>query len=180
MTVADVINEYNSLRINSVSDDQKIKWIRDLEKKVLVDILRKYDGYRDSEVRHDDMWVDDNGSLHLPPYMYVDENMNLVMDSFEAIHLPSCVYMEEDGTITIDEMADEDFTMASELSVPDPYSEIYLLYLDMKIAFYNNDAKTYNITSQEYNNAYLAYQQLFNRTHTPDRPRGHLIRHEVL
>lgn len=180
MTVADVINEYNSLRINSVSDDQKVRWIRDLEKKVSVDILRKYDGYRDSEVRHDDMWVDEEGSLHLPPYMSVDENMNLVMDSFEAIHLPSYVYREDDGTITIGEMADEDFGMDSELSIPNPYSEIYLMYIDMKIAFYNNDSRLYNVAAQEYNNAYLTYQQLFNRTHTPDRPRGHLIRHEVL
>lgn len=181
MTVADVINEYDNLRVNSVKESQKVRWIRDLEKKVTVDILRKYDGYRDTETRHDDeMWVDEEGSLHLPMHMYVDENMNLHMDSFEGIHLPSFVYREDDGTITIGEMADDDFGMDSELSIPDPYSEIYLLYIDMKVAFYNNDARTYNVASQEYNNAYLAYQQMFNRTHTPDRPRGHLIRHEVL
>lgn len=180
MTVADVINEYNSMRVNSASDDQKVRWIRDLEKKVTVDILRKYDGYRDSEPKHDDMWVDKEGSLHLPLHMYVDKDMNLVMDSFESIRLPSFVYREADGTITIGEMTDDEFGVDSELSIPDPYSEIYLLYIDMKIAYYNNDARTYNIAAQEYNNAYLGYQQLFNRTHTPDRPRGHLIRHEVL
>lgn len=187
MTVADIINEYNDLRENNVPDDRKIKWLRAVEKKVMVDILRKYDGERDSETKHNDMWVDGDGVLHLPPYMYVDEDMNLVIDSFEGIPVPkmtlnlaSFFYMNGDGTITMGEMADDDFGMASELSIPDPYTDIYLHYLDLKIAFYNNDSKTYNIASQEFNNEYLAYQQLFNRTHTPDRPRGHLIRHEVL
>lgn len=186
-TVSDVINKFNMLRRNQVDDNIKVDWILAVEKKVMVDILRKYDGERDSETRHNDMWVDNDGVLHLPPYMYVDDDMNLVIDSFEGIPVPkmslnlaSFFYRNDDGTITVGEMDDDDFGMNSELSIPDPYTDIYLHYLDLKIAFYNNDSKTYNIASQEFNNEYLAYQQLFNRTHMPDRPRGHLIRHEVL
>lgn len=180
MTVDDVINKFDNLRRNTVGFDEKVDWLRELEKKVLVDILRNYDGYRNSETRHDDIWVDDKGSLHLPPYMYVNENMQLVMDSFEPINLPSYVYRNENGTVTIGEMADGEFDRDSELSIPEPYTEIYLHYLDMKVSYWNNDARIYNIAAQEYNNAYLAYQQWYNRTHTVDRPRGHLIRHEVL
>lgn len=187
MRVSDIINDYNDLRENSVPDATKLKWIRVVEKRVTTEILRKYDGYRDSDTKHDDMWVDAEGTLHLPPYMYVDDDMNLVMDSFEDIPLPvtlsnlaSYVYKADDGTIKVGNMSDDEFVMDSELSIPDPYTDIYMFYIDMKIAYYNNDARLYNIASQEYNNAYLAYQQLFNRTHTPDKPRGHLIRHEVL
>lgn len=179
MTVADILNEYDDLRENTVSEDRKIKWLISVEKKVMVDIFRKYDHYADS-IPNGEMWVDESGTLHLPNNMYVDENMNLVVDQFEKIPLPTFVYRNDDGTITVDSMDDEEFGMDSELSIPDPYSDIYLHYLDLKIAYYNNDAKTYNIASQELNNEYLAYQQLYNRTHTPDRPRGHLIRHEVL
>lgn len=180
MTVADIINEYDDLRVNTVDEQRKVRWIMAVERKVFVDILRKYDGHRDSEPQDDEMWIDETGSLHLPRNMYVDENMNLVMDSFEKIPLPSFVYRNSDGTVTVDDMDASEFGMNSELSIPEPYTDIYLHYLDLKIAYYNNDAKTYNIASQEFNNEYLAYQQLFNRTHTPDRPRGHLIRHEVL
>lgn len=187
MTVADIIEEYNELRPNTVSDNRKLNWLLGLEKKIMVDILRKYDGYADSETKHDDMWVDNDGVLHLPPYMYVDDNMNLVIDSaeyltrpVEQINLSSFFYRNADGTITISDMPDTDFTIQSLLTVPDPYDEIYLHYLDLKIAFYNNDAKTYNIASQEFNNAYLAFQQLMNRTRKADGPRGHLLRHEVL
>lgn len=187
MTVADILNEYDDLRENTVPEHRKIKWLLEVEKKVMVDILHKYDGYRDSEEKHDDLWVDNDGVLHLPPYMYVDDNMNLVIDSaeyitrpIEQINLSSFFYRNADGTITISEMPDTEFTTQSLLTIPDPFDEIYLHYLDLKIAFYNNDAKTYNIASQEYNNAYLAFQQLMNRTRKADRPRGHLIRHEAL
>lgn len=187
MTVQDIINEYNNLRPNTCPDDQKVKWLLGLEKKVMVDILRKYDGYRDSETKHDDLWVDNDGVLHLPPYMYVDDNMNLVIDSaeyltrpVEQINLSSFFYRNADGTITVSEMPDTDFDMQSLLTIPDPYDEIYLHYLDLKIAYYNNDSKRYNMATQEYNNAYLSFQQLMNRTRKADSPRGHILRHEVL
>lgn len=180
MTVGDVINKYDNLRKNEVDFDWKVDWLRELEKQILVDVLRKYDGYSDSEPRHDDMWVDEQGTLHLPLYMYVDENMNLIMDSFEIIHLPSYVYRNDDGTITIGEMVDAEFGRDSELSLPEPYTDIYLHYIDKQIAYWSNDARIYNIAAQEFNNAYLSYQQWYNRTHKPDRARVHLLRHEVL
>lgn len=178
MTVADLINEYNTLRSNRIDDSLKVKWLRILEKHVMVDVLRKYDGIRDDEPRHDNMWVDDDGILHVPSYMYVDENMNLVVGNrMETNLLSSDYYTNDDGTITIEEMSDDEFTMDSYLSVPEPYTDIYLHYLDMKCAYYTNDSKMYNNAAQEYNNAYLAFEQWMNRTHTPDRARVHIIDH---
>lgn len=187
MTVGDVINEYDSLRTNSATSAQKIAWLKQLEKKVTVEVLRHYDGYSDSQTRHEDMWVDQDGILHLPPWMYIDDDMNLVIDEAEDVPMPvtlsnltAYIYRDENGIIRVGDMPDAEFGVDSLLSIPDPYSEVYLLYIDMKIAFWNNDSRMYNVAAQEFNNAYLAYQQLYNRTHTPDKPRGHLIRHEVL
>lgn len=181
MTVADLINEYNSLRDNRISDDLKVKWLRILEKHVMIDVLRKFDGIRDTETRHDTMWVDNDGILHVPSYMYVDENMNLVVGNrMEENLLSSDYYTNDDGTISIEEMPDEDFGMDSYLSIPEPYTDVYMHYLDMKSAYYQNDAKRYNMASQEYNNTYYAFQQWMNRTHTPDRARTHIIDHRRL
>lgn len=181
MTVADLLTEYNALRSNRVGDDIKVKWLRVLEKHVMIDVLRKYDGIRDDEVRHDTMWVDNDGILHVPSYMYVDENMNLVVGNrMEENLLSSDYYMNDDGTIAIEEMPDDDFGLDSYLSIPEPYTDVYMHYLDMKIAYYSNDNKMYNNAAQEYNNSYLAFQQWMNRTHKPDRARVHIIDHRRL
>lgn len=184
MTVADIIGQYNNERQNRVDDDLKLRWLRGLEKKIVVDVFWKFDGYRDSETHHDDaFWTDGDGVLHCPDWAYVDENGNLVLDSREhinLINLSSFVYRNTDGILTYEEMDDDDFKMSSELAVPEPFAELYLFYLDMKIAYNNNDSRRYNMAATEYNNAYLAYQQYYNRTHKVDRPRKGVLRHEVI
>ncbi len=184
MTVADIIAEYNSERENRVTDNTKIRWLRGLEKKVVVDIIRKFDGHRDSEEHYeDDFWVDAEGTLHCPDWAYVDDDGNLVIDSKEHINLvnlSSFVFRNSDGTITYTDMDDDDFGMDSELTIPEPFSEVYLFYLDMKIAYGNNDSRRYNMAATEYNNAYLSYQQYYNRFHKVDAPRCYCLRHEVI
>lgn len=180
MTVSDVINQYNDERENAVPDSLKIRWLMNLEKKLVTDIFRKYDGEPDSGPESEEMWISPDGCLHLPDWMYVDENGVLVMDSQETVNVSSFIYRNPDGTITIDSLPDEEFGMDTELSIPDPFVEVYLYFIDMKVSYNCNDGRRYNIAAQEYNNAYLAFQQYFNRTHRPDSPRGHLIRHEAL
>lgn len=182
MTVADIIGQYNSERENRVDDNMKLRWLRTLEKKIIVDILWKYDGYKDSETHYDDdFWIDDAGTLHCPEWAYVDDQGRLVLDSKEninLINLSSFVYRNPDGTLTYQEMDDDDFKMSSELAVPEPYTDMYLYYLDTKIAYNNNDSRRYNMAATEYNNAFLAYQQYYNRYHKPDKPRSGILRHE--
>lgn len=182
MTVADIINQYDTERDNRVSADIKIRWLRMLEKQVVADILSKYDGYADSR-KNDDFWTDAEGVLHCPSWAYVNEDGNLVIDNIEhldLINLGAFANISKDGTIIFASASDDEFGMQSELVIPEPYSQIYLYYLDMKIAYNNNDSRRYNMAAQEYNNTYLAYQQYYNRTHKPDSPRGKMIQHEVL
>lgn len=186
MTVADVINEFNSVRENNVDDALKQRWLLSLEKKIMVDVFRKYDGIPD-EAPKQDFWVDEKGCLHCPDWVYVDADGNLVIDSkneismdAQAMTLTSFLYVDDDGNITLKDIDDDEFSMESELSLPDAFADIYLYYLGMKIAFFSNDSRMYNMYAQEYNNNYLAFQQFFARTHTLDRPRGHLIDHRRL
>ena len=159
MTVSELIQQYDAERANSVQNDLKLLWLRKIEKQAEVEVFSKYDGYKDSEIKREGLWVDRDGGLHLPSWMYVDD----------------------DGTLHItNEMEDEEFTLDSELAIPDPYTDVYFYYLDQRIAYNNNDSRRYNVATEAFNNAYLAFQQFYNRSHQPDRPMKHMLRHEVL
>lgn len=73
-----------------------------------------------------------------------------------------------------------DFGDDTELIVPDPYSDLYMFWLDERIALMNNEAKRYSSVSTLFNNAYVTFQQWYNRTHMPLSGRSHFINHEEL
>lgn len=74
----------------------------------------------------------------------------------------------------------DQFDMDTILLVPEPYDDLYINYLDQRMAWNNNDTKRYNAASVVYNNSYLAYQQYFNRTYKTKKTPSVLLRHEVL
>lgn len=57
--------------------------------------------------------------------------------------------------------------MSAELIVPDPYSELYTLYLMAQIDFYNNETDRYADSMIMFNNSYRDFTRYFNRTHLP-------------
>jgi len=72
------------------------------------------------------------------------------------------------------------FGMDTELLVPEPYDDLYLYYLDQRIAYNNNDTRRYNAAATQYNNALLTYQQYFNRSYTAITAKKRMLRHENL
>lgn len=70
--------------------------------------------------------------------------------------------------------------MDTEMYVPEPYDDLYLHYLDQRIALANNDAKRYNMASTQYNNALLSFQQYFNRTYITKKQPKELFKHRWL
>lgn len=74
----------------------------------------------------------------------------------------------------------DSFGMESELLVKEPYDDLYIHYLDQRLALMNNDTKRYNVASAQYNNAYHAFQQYFNRTYITKKQPKKLFRHERL
>lgn len=70
------------------------------------------------------------------------------------------------------------FDLNSDMLVPEPYDDLYIYYLDQRIALNQNDTRRYNAAATLYNNAFLAYQQKYNREHLPISERKHMIRHE--
>lgn len=52
-----------------------------------------------------------------------------------------------------------------ELFVPEPFSEIYIYWLFMKMDFMNGEFDRFNNDAMLYNTAYLAFANHVNRTH---------------
>ena len=63
---------------------------------------------------------------------------------------------------------DDKTPMGTELLIPSPYDEeIYSYFLRKNIERENGETARYNKTVTLYNNAFLAFQNYYNRTHMP-------------
>jgi hypothetical protein len=71
----------------------------------------------------------------------------------------------------------DSFDMDTPLLVPEPYDDLYLHYLDQRIALNNNDKTRYNTAAAQYNNALLTYQQYVNRTYKTKKISKKLLNH---
>lgn len=89
----------------------------------------------------------------------------------------STLYIVPAGTI---EDHINSFDMNSEMLVPEPYDDLYIYYIDQRIALNNNETRRYNAAVQSYNNALLTYQQHFNRLNAPVKAKKRFLRHENL
>lgn len=145
MTVAGIIEQYNSERPNQVLDSVKVGWLKKLESMIVKEVINTHE--------HD---LTDNSKLELTVS-------------------GSTLFIKKSGSLSnhIDT-----FDMDTELLVPEPYDDVYIYYLDQRIALQNNDTKRYNVSSAQYNNAYLCYQQYFNRTYKTLPRKKRLFRHE--
>jgi hypothetical protein len=74
----------------------------------------------------------------------------------------------------------DDWGMNSDLLIPEPYTDLYIYFLDTKEKYRVNDMNTYNRVVVLYNNAYLTFQQYYNRTHMPLQGTTFWIDHETL
>jgi len=72
------------------------------------------------------------------------------------------------------------FDYETDLCVDNPYDDLYIYYLDQRIALNNNDMKRYNVATRLFDNMFLSYKQKYNREHFPKQTRKMLLQHEVL
>lgn len=56
---------------------------------------------------------------------------------------------------------------ATDLLVEAPYDEMYLLWLESKIDYYNGEYARYNNSVEMFNTSYETYKKYYNRTHMP-------------
>ena len=56
-----------------------------------------------------------------------------------------------------------------ELFAPEPYTDIYIYWLFMKMDFLNGESDRFNNDAILYNTSWLAFANSVNRTHTPKK-----------
>lgn len=79
----------------------------------------------------------------------------------------------EDGKNFKFEGYDEDASGDTELLVPEPYANLYILWILSQINLHNQDYERYNNSMTSFYSAYESYAEHYNREHTPIK---HLIK----
>lgn len=62
---------------------------------------------------------------------------------------------------------DDSTDVQTELLIPAPYDDAYLLWMESKIDYYNGEYSKYNNAAEAFNTAYDSYKAYYNRTHMP-------------
>ena len=62
---------------------------------------------------------------------------------------------------------DDSTDLQTELLVPAPYDEMYLLWMEAQIDYYNGEYDKYNNAIDLFDAAYEGYRNYYNRTHMP-------------
>ena len=66
-----------------------------------------------------------------------------------------------------------DTDLSTVLLAPEPYSDLYVHWLEAKIHYYNGEYGKYNQALAMYNAAFNAYESYYNRTHMPKGQKFH-------
>lgn len=114
MILSEIIARYDNERKNTEDKSVKQRWVEELERIVLDDVILTHQ----NEIENPDEYFDDWGD-------------------------------------------------SKELLIPMQYAEVYINYIDMKMQLKLNQLQKYNSASTLFNNAYLTYQQWFNRHNKP-------------
>ena len=62
-----------------------------------------------------------------------------------------------------DDSTDKD----TELLIPEPYDEAYLLYMEAQIDYWNGEYEKYNNATERFNAVWDGYRNWYNRNHLP-------------
>ena len=62
---------------------------------------------------------------------------------------------------------DDSTDTSTELLVPAPFDEVYLLWMEAQIDYHNGEYEKYNNSIDMFNTAYQGYQNYYNRTNMP-------------
>lgn len=129
MTVSEVIQKYDDVRKNQISDDQKMKFLKAIDQMLMTETVR----------------------THELPEKLKDVDLDHYFDNWN---------------------------MQSEMLAAEPWDELYIHYLDTKIAWMQNDTKKLNTATVLYDNVLLSYKGWYNRSYMPLKGREFWMRHE--
>lgn len=139
MTAKDIISAVDELKPNEYTKPQKLAWLTQLDRQLLVDVILKRLNsiYRTepSEPQAGDLWLD--GSI-----------LKRYSDGNQAEWAEVFPYTSEDDVLLFDEYA----------------REVYIWYLITQIDLFNMEYTRYNNSSAMLNQAYADLERRYNRS----------------
>ncbi len=107
----------------------------------------------------------------LKPSKYSEEQKIRWLSNLDLMLYEEVVQWHKDADGIEHGPYDPEHDLDAELMVPDPYSDIYILWLCAQIDYYNGDLHRYQNSVIAYNNALSAYADWFNRENMPISPK---------
>lgn len=156
MTVQGAIDQVDRFRPNMVREDEKLRWLSELDQSVWVEIIRTHEPERKQPPDGERMpwpWggVDPLGEFprQAEPVGYPPEEEPEADDWREQL-----TYTDE-----------RDYSR--KLLVPEPWTDVYLWWLCSKIDLVNAETEKYANDRTLFNSAWEAYSNWYTRTHMP-------------
>lgn len=139
MTIKEAIDKVNELNPNQYSEEIKVDWLSRLDYQIFEDIIL----------------------THKPNFPHIFPKK--IMPKGNALNLPEETWYfpkPKYKQYSVENMTEP-------LLVPFPFDELYIAYLQMKIAEANQETAQYNNYALLYNSHYKNYAVHYNKDHEP-------------
>lgn len=103
----------------------------------------------------------------LKPNSYTQPEKIKWLSSLDGVIKSEIIDTHEGGENIVFSGYGEDADLSTVLLVPAPYDDIYIKWLEAQIDYTNGEYGKYNNSLVAYNDAYVLYQNYYNRTHMP-------------
>lgn len=167
MRASELIAQYNAERPNKVDDSLKLNWLKTVDQMIMNEVILTHEVDKDLADRFSD-------------YITIEEENEDEMGIVPLIRDGEFVHRHHPRAEVDEEHWFDNWDMDFELIAETPYSDVYLFYLDQRIALMNNETGRYNTVSTLYNDAYVSFQAYWNRTHMPIQRRKPFLIHDIL
>ena len=163
MIAAEVIAQYDLDHPNDIDGARKLFYLKQMEMLVMNEIILTH------EIPTD---------LAEKIIAVIKENEE--MSQLDIEDKDPVIYIGKEEKIYEPMKYFDNFDETREMIVPEPYIEVYVDYIHMRIANSLNEAKNYNAAIVKYNNSYNTFFGYWNRTYKPLSTPLKCIHHQIL
>ena len=171
MKIIEAIHAVDSLKPNSYSESDKVRWLSTLDGLIKANIIDTHegDGRLISPITattatryYKDLYYEEGNKIYL--CTRDDTGSGTKLHCLPSRLVGEC--FDDAGGIAFTGY-NEETPLDTELIVPAPYDNIYVLWLQSQIDYANEESAKFNNSSSAYNHAYSEFQKYYNRTHIP-------------
>ena len=172
MKIIEAINRIDSLKHNAYSQDDKVKWLSELDRDVKKNIIDTHEG-ADKEKAITD-YIQNNLKAYeasVDEYMKVNEvsreEAEKNVEFREIKYKEAKEHIEATRNDIMFDGYDDGTDLQTELLITEPYDKAYLLWLEAQIDYYNGEYDKYNNAMDTFYEAFDGFKNYYNRTHMP-------------